>query len=108
MDIRVYFRKLREVEESIEGECVVVVSEATSDGGKAGVVAEVERRTAAKLIVDGRARLATEEEAREYRAQAEQARAAAEQSALAGRVQLAVLSDQELRALRSSLRPQKG
>jgi D-serine deaminase-like pyridoxal phosphate-dependent protein len=103
-----YFQKLHEIEQSIGTPWVVVASEETPDGGKAGVMTEVERRAAARQILEGKARLATEVEAQQYHSAMEQERAAAEQAALSGRVQLAVLSDQELRSLKSSLRPQKG
>jgi hypothetical protein len=54
---------LREILE----ECAVVVSEATADGGRAGVMSELRREVAAQYVVDGKARLATAEEAAEYR-----------------------------------------
>ena len=108
MDIRTYFHKLQEVESSIGTESVVVVSQPTPDGGKAGVKSEVKREVAAQLIVEGRARIATDLEAREYRTEIENSRAAAEQQRMASKVQLTVLSEQDLRALRSSMRQQKG
>ncbi|MDX1980367.1 MAG: hypothetical protein SFV51_08865 [Bryobacteraceae bacterium] len=67
MDLRVYYRKIREVESGLPGEFVVLVSQETADGGKAGVMTEVPRYSAAKLIVENRARLATETEARAFR-----------------------------------------
>lgn len=66
MDLRVYFQKLRKIESEIPGAHVLVVSLETPDGGKAGVKTEVPRYNAAKLIVDGRARLATAEEIAEF------------------------------------------
>ena len=108
MDIRVYFKKLQEVEQSIAEPWVVVVSNDTGNGGKAGVLSEVNRQVAARLLVSGKARLATEAEVETFKAEQAHQLADAEQARMAGRVQLAVLSDQELRALKSSLRPQKG
>ncbi|MDZ4798330.1 MAG: hypothetical protein SGI92_09220 [Bryobacteraceae bacterium] len=67
MDIRAYFHKLRETERSIGPEWVVVVSNDTPNGGKAGRLIEVSRASAAKTIIDGSARLATEEETQNYR-----------------------------------------
>lgn len=67
MDLRIYYRKIREVESGLPGEFVVLVSQETADGGKAGVMTEVPRYSAAKLIVENRARLATEAEARAFR-----------------------------------------
>jgi hypothetical protein len=107
MDIRVYFHKLQALEQSIGTPWVLVVSEETANGGKGGVATEVKRSVAARLILTGKARLATEAETEEYRGEQARVRAQAEQASLAGRVQIAVLSDQELRALKSSMR-QKG
>jgi hypothetical protein len=67
MDLRVYYRKIREVESGLSGEFVVLVSKDTPDGGKAGVLTEVPRYQAAKLIVEDKARAATEAEVREFR-----------------------------------------
>ena len=100
MDLRSYFQRRQEVEESIGTLFAVIVSEATSDGGKAGAVSEVSRSVAAQLIAEGRARLATDSQAREYRAGIERARAAAEQERLASRVQVTLVSDQDLRTLK--------
>lgn len=66
MDLRALYRKIRQEEERIAEPHVIVVSEQTPDGGKAGVKTEVTRSAAARLIVEGRAKLATPEEAAEY------------------------------------------
>jgi len=63
MDLRSYYRRIRETEESIDSDEVVIVSLATAEGGKAGVRTEAPRAIAAKQIAEGRARLATDEEA---------------------------------------------
>jgi ribosomal protein L9 len=107
LDIRVYFQKLQALEQSIGTPWVLVVSEETTNGGKAGILTEVKRSVGARLILTGKARLATESEIEEYRAEQTRERTAAEQASMAGRVQIAILSDQELRALKSSMR-QKG
>ena len=57
MDLRFYFNKIREISSSIPADFVSVISLETSDGGRAGVVSEVSRRDAARLIAEGRARL---------------------------------------------------
>lgn len=105
MDIRLYFHKLDETERAIATPHVVVVSEGTPDGGRPGIVSEVSRSVAARLIAESRARLGTDAEARDYQAGKERARAALEQERLANRVQVTVLSDNELRSLRSPQRP---
>jgi hypothetical protein len=108
MDLREFYQKLREIEEAIEGAFAVIVSCKTADGGRAGVCSEVTRGQAARLVAEQRARLATAEEAANFRkAQAEAARQAVE-SQLAERLQLTVISDAELRGLRGRVRPKKG
>jgi|YNPBryBLVA2012_1023415.scaffolds.fasta_scaffold00247_23 hypothetical protein len=108
MDLKVFYRKVRETEAGIAEAYPVVVSEETPDGGRAGVRSEVSREVAARMIVEGRARLATAEEAAEFREQALEAKRQAEAQAAASRVQLTVVSEAELRALKNALRPAKG
>jgi hypothetical protein len=67
MDLRTYFRKIREIEASISEDCPIVVSLETADGGRAGVLNEVSRTNAAALIFAGRAVLASAEQAEDYR-----------------------------------------
>ena len=105
MDIRGYFQKVGETEAAIAAPHVVIVSEGTADGGKAGVVSEVSRAVAARLIAEGRARLANDAQEREHRASKDRVRAALEQERLANRVQVTVLSDNELRSIRTPPRP---
>jgi hypothetical protein len=57
MELREYYKKIREVEASIAEPFVTVVSLKTRDGGRAGRRIEVARDVAAKLIVDRRAEL---------------------------------------------------
>ena len=63
MDLRVYYNRVREVERTLEGAHVVLVSLVTQDGGRAGVLTEAPRHVAAKQIAEGRARVSTAEEA---------------------------------------------
>jgi hypothetical protein len=102
-----FYQKLRKIEQEITDPHVVVVSEETSDGGKAGQKAEVSRAIAARLIVEGRARLASAEQATEYRKTIEQALQDAQQRAMSEKVQLNVISDADLRAIKSAARPEK-
>ncbi len=105
MDLKVFYRKLRELEASIAEPHVVVVSRETPDGGHEGVMTEVERETAARLVIERRARLATAEETAAFREQSAEQKRAAEQMAAASRVQLTVLSEADLRALKSAVQP---
>ena len=66
MDLKQYYAKIREQQQALDRDYVVVVSKPTADGGKAGVLTEVTKQAAAKLVVDGRAEIATAEQANEY------------------------------------------
>lgn len=96
MDLRAYYQKIRETEGRLKEPCVVV-SLQTPDGGKAGVRTEVSRDVAARMIVDGRAREASEEEAREFMEQKAEAKRVAEQLAAAARMQVTVVPSSEWR-----------
>ncbi|MCW5981897.1 MAG: hypothetical protein KIT09_27680 [Bryobacteraceae bacterium] len=102
MDLRAYYRKIRQIEEGLEESDVVVVSNETPDGGKAGVLSEASRGIAARLLVEGRARLATAEESAAYRKEMVEANKRAQETAAASRVQVAVISENELRAYKSA------
>ena len=101
MEIRQFYRKIRETEAGISEPYVVVMSLETADGGVAGTATEVSKALAARLIVERRVRLADPDEVKEYHDRAEQARKAAEQKAAAAKMQVTVISDSDLRALKS-------
>ena len=69
MDIKGYYKKKREILEKLPDSDVVIISEATPDGGRAGLRSEVRRDRAAQMIAEGRARQATVAEAQEFRRQ---------------------------------------
>lgn len=101
MEMRAYYAKIRQVEESIPETWVVVISSETDDGGVRGRATEVSRAAAAKLIVDGKARLAEPVEADKHRSDVEESRKAAERLAQASRVQFTLISpDGDLKPLR--------
>jgi hypothetical protein len=62
MDLKQFYRKIRQVESEIVDQYPLVVSLATDDGGKSGILSEVPRYQAARMIVEGRVRLASEDE----------------------------------------------
>jgi hypothetical protein len=97
MDLRQFYRKIREIESSIPDKYPFVVSLATDDGGKEGVLAEVPRYQAARLIVEGKARLATDEEKKEYLDNLAAAQKAAEEWEAARRAPLGFLLGTEPR-----------
>jgi hypothetical protein len=91
MDVRTYYKKVREAEATVKGKDAVLVSLDTPEGGRADVRTEAPRSVAAKLIAEGRARLATEAEAEEFRQSFRDARERHEQDEAARRVQVVVL-----------------
>jgi hypothetical protein len=107
MDLQVYYQKIRETETKIADEFPLVVSMETADGGKCGTKTEVPRRLAAKLLVEGLARLASKDELKAYRDGLAEAKRVAERAAAAARLQLTVLSTTELDRLRSEARGAK-
>lgn len=98
MDIRMYFQKVREIEADIADPYVVVVSLQTPEGGKAGCTTEVSRAAAARLIVDGKVRIASADEQAAYYRSAREALQAAQEERMAGKIQLTVVSDQGSRS----------
>jgi len=100
MDLRAYYRKVREVESQLEGENIVLVSESTPEGGREGVFTEAPRAVAAKLISEGRARAATKEEAKAFFEERRRAKEAFDQDEAARRVQVMVIPSNDLRKAR--------
>jgi hypothetical protein len=95
MDLKVYYQKLRETESGIAEAHAVVVSLGTPDGGRAGVVTEVPRAIAARLIVESSARQATAEEAQAFREDCAEKQHLAERAAVASRIQVTVVPEPE-------------
>jgi hypothetical protein len=105
MDIRQYFRKLRETEASIKDEFPIVISLETPDGGKAGIASEVSRLNAAKMIVEGRAILADETAKAEFKEKQLAARELLERADLARRLQVAIVDQTALAQIRDRKNP---
>jgi hypothetical protein len=101
MDVKQYYRKIYEVETGLSDKYPVVVSLETSDGGKPGVLSEVPRSVAAKMVVEGRAELASSTEKERYFAEQAFTKKAAEKAELARRLQVAIISDGDLRAAKN-------
>ena len=100
MDLQLYYQKIREFAETIEDAFPVVISIETADGGKGGIFTEVAKRLAAKLVVEGVARIAKYEEAEAFRREQAEAKRLADQAAAAAKVQLTVLSTNDLNRLK--------
>lgn len=93
MDLKGFFRKVREVEEKIHEVDVYVTSLATPDGGQEGVITQVARRVAAQLIVDGKARIPTTEELAAFLADEAEKRLFRNRQEAASRIQVQLVSD---------------
>src|SRR5947209_5265176 len=106
MDLRSYYQKMRKIEAEIPEENAVIVSIETSDGGTAGRTTEVKRELAARMVVEARARLATAQEAAEFRRGQNKTYEEARRRESAG-LTGGVLSEQDLKAIRNTLRPGK-
>ena len=100
MDLRQYYQKIREQEACFKDPYPVLVSRETGDGGKNGVLTEVTRQIAARMLVDGTAKEASEEQAREFRKQQAEGLRLAQEAVEAARVQVAVLTTEEFKRIR--------
>src|ERR1700683_2438640 len=69
MDLRAFYRTIREIETGISEESVVIISRETPEGGRAGVRTDVPRGVAARLIAEDKAELAKPEAAAKVRAE---------------------------------------
>ena len=107
MDLRVFFQKLRKIEQEIADPHVVVVSHETPDGGRRGQFAEVSRSIAARLILEGRAHLATRGGIGRVSGGGEKGAEEAQQRVMADKVQVNVISEADLRAMKSASRAEK-
>ena len=93
MDLKKYYAELQEKEASLEGKDLYVVSLATPDGGKAGIFTQVAKRLGCQLMVEGKARLASDEEVEAYESEQADQRAAIECEAFASRIQVRLVTD---------------
>lgn len=104
MDLRSYYRNIRNIEASIEDEFPIVKSLNAELGGQTGRLTEVTRLVAARMITDGLAELASAAETRKKRAVVESARKAEEDRRQAARIQFTILSEADLQAVQRSAR----
>jgi hypothetical protein len=98
MDLKQYFKKIKDMEASIDQPYPLVVSLETADGGKPGTVVEVSRQEAAKAIVENRAVLANDEQKEAYFRLEAARRKSAEKADMSRRLQVAIISESELRS----------
>lgn len=61
MNVKTFYQRVRNIEQTLIDTFVVITSRETPDGGREGVLIEVSRHLAATMIADGRAALASPE-----------------------------------------------
>ena len=93
MKLTDYFKKVHELEAGIAAKDVHVVSLATSDGGKAGVVTLAPKRVGCQLVVDGQARLPHRKEIAVFELEQSARRAVILGDEFAKRIQVQVMAD---------------
>lgn len=104
MDLKLFYQKVRQLAASIPEPHVVISSKETPEGGRAGVLIEVTRAIAARLIAEGKAELAGEEAANEFRAKAAEAKRLADEAAAAHKLEITLVSEKDQRPVKGVLR----
>jgi hypothetical protein len=102
MNLKTYYQKIREIEESLVQPFVVIVSRDTPDGGRGGLLTEVPRWLAARMIADGRAHLASEDAAREFHDKKVEAKRMADSEGAATKMQATLVPAAEVIKARRS------
>ena len=96
MNLRTYYQKIRDIEQALIEPFVVVESIETPDGGKEGLLTEVPKPLAAKMIADGRARLAPEQAVREFHERKVEAKRTADQEMITNKMQMMLVPTTEV------------
>jgi len=96
MNLRTYYQKIRNIEQALVEPFVVLESNETADGGKEGLLTEVPRQLAAKMIADGRARLAAEQAVREFHEKKAEAKRTADHETITNKMQMMLVPTAEL------------
>jgi hypothetical protein len=100
MDLKKYYRKLRDIERALLDDYVIIRSLPTPDGGIAGRLTEVAKEVAARMVADGVAEFAGPNEIEAFRRELAEERKREEQRRASAQIQFTVLSEADLRALR--------
>ena len=104
MDLKAFYQKIRQMEESIEDKFPFIKSLSTEDGGEEGRLVEVPRSLAALMIVEGTAELASAKECAAARTRAAEQRKEEESRRRAAQVQFTVISDTDLKVVQEAAR----
>lgn len=107
MDVKTYYRRIRDTEGTIATPYTVVISLPTDDGGKAGVQVEVPRHVAAKMVVEGSAQLATADQIAAFQQAQESVYKAAQDASAAAKVEVTMVSSDEFKKLTDDMKKLK-
>jgi D-serine deaminase-like pyridoxal phosphate-dependent protein len=97
MNVKAYYQKIRELERALADSFVVIVSHDTPDGGNGGLLTEVPKHLAARMIADKRAHLASEDATLEFREKSAEAKRTAGELLLADQRHIRPMPASELR-----------
>lgn len=98
MNVKAYYQKIRELERTLADSFVVIVSHDTPDGGRGGLLTEVPKHLAARMIADERAHLASEDATLQFREKSADAKRTAEELLLADKRQVRPVPASEMRS----------
>jgi hypothetical protein len=104
MEVKTFYRKLREIEAILPDE-VILISKETPEGGRAGRFTEAPRAVAARMIVEGIADQASEADAESYREQVRVNHSEETRRRAAASIQVNVITEEQARALISKPSP---
>jgi hypothetical protein len=107
MDLQLHYNKMRQEESRMTTEFPVIISHETADGGRAGIMAEVTRRIAARFITLGLARIANGEEEKTFQDLKLQARQMAIKALEDATVSATALTLKGLEKLQAAARPKE-
>ena len=98
MNMKTYYKKLREIEASLPDE-VVLVSRDTPEGGRAGRFTEAPRHVAARLITEGVAERASESDSAAFVEQTRVQHTEELRKRAAASIQVSVITEDQARAI---------
>lgn len=101
-----YYQNVKQTRAKLPEPYVFVTSMETTNGGKQGVISEVETALAARMIVDGSARESTPEEIAAHLAACEQLRAAAKEDELRSRLRVTLVNEPDFHM--EATKPERG
>jgi len=97
MNLRTYYQNVKRIREGLPEPYTFLTSLSTPNGGKEGVVTEVETALAARMIADLTARQATSEEIAGYQAECDILRAEAKEEELRSKLRVTLVNEPGIR-----------